>query len=78
MTYLSKLVIAGEGSVKNLVHSDKVLKKHPNFKAIFALVTSCVDHLQDLQTAFTDLNILEKEKPLDQNLAFILATELLW
>ena len=54
------------------------MKKHPNFKAIFALVTSCVDHLQDLQTVFQNLEILEIEKPLDQNLAFILATELIW
>jgi hypothetical protein len=54
------------------------LKKHPNFKAIFALVTACTDHLLELESAFTDLDILNKEKPLDQDLAFILATELIW
>ena len=54
------------------------MKKHPNFKAIFSLVTSCVDHLPDLQSAFQQLDILNQEKPLQENLAFILATELIW
>lgn len=54
------------------------MKKHPNFKAIFALVTSCVDHLPELESAFNRLDFLEKEKPLDGNLAFILASELIW
>jgi hypothetical protein len=54
------------------------MKKHPNFKAIFALVTSCVDHLPELQSVFQKLDILNKEKPLDQHLASILATELIW
>jgi hypothetical protein len=69
---------AGAGSVRNLVHSEKVMKKHPNFKAIFSLVTSCVDNLPELRSVFQRLDILNKEKPLDENLAYILATELIW
>ena len=66
----------GKGSVKNFVYEAK--KKHPNVKAIFALVTECLNNEKILNSAFAELEILNLEKPLDQNLALILATELLF
>lgn len=66
----------GRGSVKTLVYEAK--KKHPNVKALFALVTECIKYQADLEAAFSSLNILTIEKPLDKNLALILATELIF
>ena len=63
-------------SVKNLVYEAR--KKHPNIKALFALVNECVNHEQVLSGVFLKLDILENEKPLDKNLALILTTELIF
>ena len=65
-----------EGSVKTLVYEAR--KKHPNIKALFALVSECLKYEKVIEEAFLKLDILSQEKPLDQNLAFILATELLY
>jgi len=66
----------GEGSVKTLVYDSR--KKHPNIKALFALVTECLKYETAIEEAFVKLDILTSEKPLDKCLAFILATELLY
>ena len=65
----------GQGSIKTLVYDAR--KKHPNVKALLALVNECVRYENRLLKAFNDVNLLENEKPLDQSLALILATELL-
>jgi len=66
----------GQGSVKTLVYEAK--KKHPNVKALFALVTECIKHEEILNTSFSKIKLLENESPLDKNLALILATELIY
>ena len=66
----------GVGSVKTLVYEAR--KKHPNVKALFALVSECLKYEQSLTDAFNQVELLEKEKPLDVNLAMILVTELLF
>jgi len=68
----------GEGSVKTLVYDAKAKKKHPNVKAILALVTECLKYESAIEEAFVKLDILTSERPLDKNLAFILTTELLF
>lgn len=69
---------SGKGSVKTLVYSDSTKKKHPNVKAIFALVSEAVQHGTDLESVLEQTDMLAKEKPLDSCLARILITELLW
>ena len=66
----------GQGSVKTLVFQAR--KKHPNVKALFALVNECLKHEQDLLLALESLKILQLEQPLDKNLALILVTELIF
>ena len=75
-TSIIKSFKKGEGSVKTLVFESK--KKHPNIKALFALVNECLKYEKILQEAFAELDILNKESPLDETLAFILTTELLY
>ena len=65
----------GQGSIKTLVYEAR--KKHPNVKALFALVNECVRNEKRLLDAFDEIDLLGQEKPLDKNLALILATELL-
>ena len=65
----------GQGSIKTLVYDAR--KKHPNVKALLALVNECVRYENRLLNAFNDVDLLKNEKPLDQSLALILATELL-
>ena len=65
-----------EGSVKTLVYEAR--KKHPNIKALFALVSECLKYERVIEEAFVTLDILTLENPLEKNLAFILATELLY
>ena len=71
-----KSVKAGQGSVKNLVYEAK--KKHPNVKALFALVSQSLQNEPTLCHAFDEVKLLANEKPLDCDLALILATELLY
>ena len=75
-TSIIKSFKKGEGSVKTLVFEAK--KKHPNIKALFALVNECLKYEKILEEAFAELDILNKESPLDETLAFILTTELLY
>ena len=62
--------------MKTLVYEAK--KKHPNVKALFALVTECIKHEEILKKSFSKMKLLENESPLDKNLALILATELIY
>ncbi len=66
----------GQAGIKTLVYDAR--KKHPNVKAIFALVNECSANETVLSAAFSDLGLLEKEKPLNRELALILATELIF
>ena len=65
----------GQGSVKTLVYEAR--KKHPNVKALFALVNESLKNEQKIKSAFETLELLETEKPLDYTLALILTTELI-
>ena len=67
---------SGQGSVKTLVYEAR--KKHPNVKALFALVNESLKHEQNVKSAFEKLQLLETEKPLDYTLALILTTELVF
>ena len=50
--------------------------KHPNVKALMALVSQCLDKKEVLSKAFDDLNLIKKEPKLDVCLAEILVMEL--
>ena len=67
---------SGQGSVKTLVFEAR--KKHPNVKALFALVNESLKHEQNIKSAFEKLQIMETEKPLDFTLALILTVELVF
>lgn len=56
----------------------KAKGKHPNLKAVYALVTECVNHRDELEKATATVKLFEKEPGLSQYLAFILITELVW
>ena len=53
-----------EGSVKTLVYEAK--KKHPNVKALFALVSECLKYERVIEEAFVTLDILTLENPLEK------------
>ena len=66
----------GQGSIKTLVYDAK--KKHPNVKALLALVSECVKHEDTLEKTFKNVDLLKNEPKFDKSLALILATELLY
>ena len=66
----------GQGSIKTLVFDAK--KKHPNVKALLALVSECVKHEDTLEKTFKNVDLLKNEPKFDKSLALILATELLY
>ena len=53
-------------------------KKHPNVKALFALVMESVNRTLEIDRLCKTFTILQDNAGLDQNLAFILICELLW
>lgn len=67
---------AGKASVKTLVYESR--KKHPNIKALMALVTQCIERRASLDDLFLQIELFSQETGLDRHLASILATELLW
>eukprot|EP00088_Acartia_fossae_P042996 TRINITY_DN4522_c0_g1_i5.p1 TRINITY_DN4522_c0_g1~~TRINITY_DN4522_c0_g1_i5.p1 ORF type:complete len:678 (+),score=160.10 TRINITY_DN4522_c0_g1_i5:46-2079(+) len=66
----------GKDSVKNLVYQAK--KKHPNIKAIYALVMEAVNHATHIDDAFKKIELFEKEPRFQKELACVLITELLF
>ena len=68
----------GQGSVKTLVYEGEGKKKHPNVKALLALVSECIKHEVALEKTFQYVDLLKNEPKFDKSLALILATELLY
>jgi len=66
----------GKDSIKNLVYQAR--KKHPNIKAIFALVTEAVNHAGKIQEAADHIELFVKEPRFQRDLAFVLISELLF
>ncbi|XP_023322278.1 probable 28S rRNA (cytosine-C(5))-methyltransferase isoform X2 [Eurytemora carolleeae] len=67
---------AGKDSVKNLVYQAR--DKHPNLKAIFALVMEALNHTKAIEAATNKIELFTKEPRFQKELAFVLITELLF
>ena len=65
----------GEGSIKSLVYESQ--KKHPNVKALFALVAESLRREAQITEALRKAKVTENEPRLDADLAAILVTELM-
>ena len=63
-------------SLKNLVYEYQ--KKHPNVKAIYAILTQCVKHEQKLNETFVEVGLRDKEPGLDRFMAEVLIAELVF
>ena len=63
-------------SLKNLVYEHQ--KKHPNVKAIYAILTQCVKHERELNDTFDEVGLCDKEPGLDRCMAEVLITELVF
>jgi putative methyltransferase len=77
--------VQGKDSVKNLTFATKAVKfggkarpKHPNTKALFALVSNAVNHKPQVDAATAKIGLFGLEPKLQQELAAILITELVW
>jgi len=66
----------GKDSIKNLVYNSR--KKHPNLKALYALVMEAVSHRDEIDRAGQAIGLWENEPRFNKCLASILATELFW
>eukprot|EP00092_Neocalanus_flemingeri_P025817 GFUD01027983.1.p1 GENE.GFUD01027983.1~~GFUD01027983.1.p1 ORF type:complete len:625 (-),score=195.54 GFUD01027983.1:48-1922(-) len=65
----------GKDSVKNLVFN---CKKHPNTKALFALVMETVNHRTQIDKATLKIELFVTEPRFNRHLAFVLINELIW
>jgi len=65
----------GKDSVKNLVFN---CKKHPNTKAIFALVMETVNHKKQLDQVTNKIEMFITEPKFNKHLAYVLINELIW
>ncbi|XP_065209778.1 28S rRNA (cytosine-C(5))-methyltransferase [Planococcus citri] len=76
--YKSAAVVLTQVKAGNNVKSviDKI--KHPNKKGIMALVSKTMRYDKTIEDIFKNTKILTKEENMDENLAAILVTELLW
>ena len=74
--FFSSFLNADRGSIKSLVYESQ--KKHPNIKALYALVTQCVQNSDQIKASFEKIGLFEKEPRFDRNLAEILTTELVF
>ena len=63
-------------SLKNLVYEHQ--KKHPNVKAIYAILTQCVKHEQELNDTLVEVGLRDKEPGLDRFMAEVLIAELVF
>ncbi|XP_056633844.1 28S rRNA (cytosine-C(5))-methyltransferase [Diorhabda sublineata] len=73
---VAKEVSEGIGSIKNIVYEKQ--KKHPNIKAIYALVTTLFQKSEEIEILLKRSQLLIKEIKFDPWLAKILIVELLW
>ncbi|KAG5883733.1 hypothetical protein JTB14_024234 [Gonioctena quinquepunctata] len=73
---IAKEVSEGLGSIKQLVYEKQ--KKHPNIKALYALVATLFQKSEEIETILKRSQFLTKESRLDVWLAKILIVELLW
>nr|XP_023030251.1 probable 28S rRNA (cytosine-C(5))-methyltransferase [Leptinotarsa decemlineata] len=73
---IAKEVSEGLGSIKQLVYEKQ--KKHPNIKALYALVATLFQKTEELDTILKRSQFLTKESRLDIWLAKILIVELIW
>ena len=53
-------------------------RKHPNTKALFALVMETVNHYKQIQEAANKIQLFETEPRFNKHLAFVLINELIW
>ena len=66
----------GDTSLKNLVYEHQ--KKHPNVKAIYAILAQCVENERELNYAFEKVGLCVKEPGLDRCMAEVLIVELVF
>lgn len=65
----------GKDSIKNLVFN---CKKHPNTKALFALVMETANHSKQIDEATKKIQLFVTEPRFHKHLAFVLINELIW
>lgn len=66
-------------SLKNLVYQEtETNNKHPNVKAIYAILMGCVKRERSLKAAFKSVGLFVKEPQFDPFLAEVLCTELVF
>ena len=65
----------GKDSIKNLVFN---CKKHPNTKALFALVMETANHSKQIDEVTKKIQLFENEPRFNRHLAFVLINELIW
>ncbi|CAG9819181.1 unnamed protein product [Phaedon cochleariae] len=73
---IAKEVSDGKGSIKQLVYEKQ--KKHPNIKALYALVSTLYQRQGEIDRLLKRSQFLEKEPRSDIWLSKILIVELLW
>ncbi|XP_057335369.1 28S rRNA (cytosine-C(5))-methyltransferase [Microplitis mediator] len=69
-----KKIVERKASLKELVYE----RKHPNVKALYALAATTLQHSSQLTQLLEKTQLLKKEPRLDQWLARVLITELIW
>ena len=75
----------GKDSVKSLVFATKQTQfggkprpKHPNTKALFALVSNAVNHMVEVESVISKMDLFTLEPKLQKELGMVLITELVW
>ena len=75
----------GKDSVKSLVFATKQTQfggkprpKHPNTKALFALVSNAVNHMAEVEAVISKMDLFALEPKLQKELGMVLITELVW
>ena len=75
----------GKDSVKSLVFATKQTQfggkarpKHPNTKALFALVSNAVNHMAEVEAVISKMDLFALEPKLHKELGMVLITELVW
>ncbi|KAJ8980768.1 hypothetical protein NQ317_016017 [Molorchus minor] len=73
---IAKDVKEGNGSIKNLVYEHQ--RKHPNIKALYALVATLFQRHNEIESLLKRSQFFAKEPRADPWLIKILMVELLW
>jgi len=68
----------GEDSVKNLVYRGQGKQRHPNVKALLALLMEAVNREQQIEAATQAVQLFTKEPRFSPSLASVLLAELVW